>query len=160
MQERRIIFKEMKTNISKNRNDLRRARLRRGLEQKQVAFLLNQRSAAEVSRYETGFYLPSLKTLLKLEVIYHMPVRLMFHRLFQECLAEVMERKREHSQTLSDPDWFPKSPVQLKEGEFCFYADLLTNQTPTEPELQTVSKHILNLMNTTSIYKQGQNPFR
>ncbi|MBK9156433.1 MAG: helix-turn-helix transcriptional regulator [Chloracidobacterium sp.] len=150
----------MKTNISKNRNDLRRARLRCGLEQKQVAFLLNQRSAAEISRYETGFYLPSLKTLLKLEVIYHMPIRLMFQRLFEECQVEVMERKREHTHILSNSDWYPKWPVQLKEGEFCFYANLLTNQIPTEPELKTVSKHILNLMNTTDSYKQGLDPYR
>lgn len=149
----------MKTNIS-NKNDLRRARLRCGLEQKQVAFLLNQRSAAEVSRYENGFYLPSLKTLLKLEVIYHMPVRLMFQRLFEECLVEVRERERKHSQILSDPGWFPKSPVQLREEEFCFYSDLILDRIPTEPELRTVDKHVLNLMNTVSFYKQGQNPYR
>jgi len=160
MQVQLIISKEMKTNISKNKNDLRRARLRCGLEQKQVAFLLNQSSAAEVSRYETGFYLPSLKTLLKLEVIYHMPIRLMFQQLFEECVIEVRERKKEHPKVLSNSDWFPKWPVQLKEGEFCFYANLLTSHTPTEPELRTVSKHILNLMNTTSSYNQGQDPFR
>ena len=126
-----------------NQNNLRRYRNRSGLEQKQVAFLLNQRSTDEVSRYETGVYRPNL----------------IYHRLFEYCQIEIAELKRQHPQALPDPGWFPPNQEQLKQEEFCFYGEILKGTIPNEVELKTVDKHILNLMNTATLYRQGRNPY-
>lgn len=142
-----------------NQNNLRRYRSRAGLEQKQVAFLLNQRSTDEVSRYETGVYRPNLETALKLQIILHVPISLIYHRLFEYCQIEIAELKRQHPRALPDPGWFPTNQEQLKQEEFCFYGEILKGAIPNELELKTVDKHILNLMNTATLYRQGRNPY-
>lgn len=142
-----------------NQNNLRRYRKRSGLEQKQLAFLLNQKSTDEVSRYETGIHRPNLETAFKLQVIFHVPIALIYHRLFEHCQVEIAELKRQHPHLLPDSDWFPASPEQLKQEEFCFYGEILKGRIPNELEIRTVDKHILNLMNTTAVYRQGRNPY-
>ena len=140
-------------------NNLWQARKRAGLERKQVAFLLSIKSSDMISRYESGKHIPTLKTALKLEIIYQVPVRLLFQGLFEELRAEINEIKRKHQSLLPKEDWFPKSSEQLKQEEFCFYTEILKNHVPSDQEIEIATKHIIALNNTVSDYKQGRNPF-
>lgn len=154
----------MKTNTNTARqqnqqNNLWQARKRAGLERKQVAFLLSKKSTDEISRYERGKYLPNLKTALKLEIIYQLPIRLLFQDLSEQLRTEIDEIKEKHIHLLPNTNWFPKSSEQLKQEEFCFYAELLTKHIPNQLELETVTKHIIALNNIVSDYKQGRKPF-
>lgn len=150
----------MKTNINPPiKNNLWQARERSGLERKQVAFLLKQKSTDEISRYERGIYLPNVRTALKLETIYQMPIRLLFQSLFEQFRREIAEAKEQHAPLLPNNNRFPKHLEQLKQEEFCFYSELLKTRVPNELELGEVTKHIIALSNTVSDYKQGHNPF-
>lgn len=150
----------MKTNTKNKiiKNNLRQARLRAGLEQKQVAVLLAQKSTDEISRYERGVYSPALKIALKLEIIYQMPIRLLFQDLFEECRREISAIKAEHPQALPNNHWFPAHARQLEQEEFCFYAELLKKRVPSRLELEAIVKHVIALNNTASRFKQGVNP--
>ncbi len=142
-----------------NKNNIRQYRKRVGLEQKQVAFLLNQTSTNGISRYEIGAIRPNLETALKLEVIYQVPVRLIYHKLFEHCQAEITERKRKQPQLLPDPYWSLNSTEQLKNEEFCFYGDLLKDRIPNELEIMTANKHVINLVKTITMHKEHMNTF-
>lgn len=121
--------------------------------------MLSKKSTDEISRYERGIYPPNLKTALKLEIIYQMPLRLLFAELFEELLQEVNEARRKHPQLLPQAGWFPKPAEQLRQEEFCFYAELLKTRIPNELEIRTVIKHIIALSNITSDLRQGRKPF-
>src|SRR5438105_9729363 len=73
-------------------NRLWQTRKRRGLEQKQVAYLLNYHTADQVSRYELGTRLPTLETALLLEMIYSAPLRVLYKDLYERLQAEFKER--------------------------------------------------------------------
>ncbi|MCA1622477.1 MAG: helix-turn-helix transcriptional regulator [Acidobacteria bacterium] len=146
----------METNI---KNNLWQARQRSGLERKQVGFLLSKKSIDEISRYERGVYLPSLKTALKFEIIYQTPVRLLFQELFEQSRREISEIKERQANSLPGDRWFVKDAEQLKQEEFCFYAELLKSRVPSSPELEAVTKHTIALINAVSDYKQGRKPF-
>jgi hypothetical protein len=143
-----------------HKNNLSRYRKRIGIEKKKISFLLDNKSDDPLSRYEKGQHLPSLRTALMLEVIYRIPIRLLYYQLFEHCQREVAERLRQHPQLLPDLNQFPSRPEQLKHEEFCFYANLLKDQIPNELELQTVTKHVIHLSDTVSKYRQGINPFK
>lgn len=64
-----------------------------GLEQKQAAFLLGHKSTTQLSRYERGGRIPSLRTALKLESAYATPLRVLFSELFNELHGEVQKRR-------------------------------------------------------------------
>src|ERR1043165_6795745 len=67
-------------------------RKRRGLEQKQVAYLLNHHTPDQVSRYELGARLPTLETALLLEMIYGVPLRVLYKDLYERLQSELRER--------------------------------------------------------------------
>jgi transcriptional regulator with XRE-family HTH domain len=151
-----------KTNSAEQRpqqNNLWQARHRAALERKQVAFLIGKKSPEEISRYEHGRYLPNLETALKLEIIYRTPVNLLFQELFVQLRTEIEEIRYKRSPLLPGENWFPKAAEQLKQEEFCFYAELLKNHVPSNLELQTITRHIIALSKSVSEYKQGRNPF-
>ncbi|HHT9126723.1 MAG TPA: helix-turn-helix domain-containing protein [Candidatus Brocadiia bacterium] len=64
-----------------------------GLAQKQVAFLLGHKNTTQLSRYEHGTRIPSLKTALKLEIAYAKPLRLLFFGLHDELREDVQKRR-------------------------------------------------------------------
>ena len=154
----------METNI---KNNLWQARARASLKQKQVAVLLSKKSTDEISRYERGLYLPSLKAALKFEIIYQMPVRLLFQELFEQLRYEISDARRAAGRgdddrqvnSFEENRWFVKNPDQLKQEEFCFYSELLKSHVPSPLEIETINKHTVALVNTLSDYKQGRNPF-
>lgn len=142
-----------------HKNNLLQFRRRSGLEPKQVAFLLSKKSGDELYRYEKGNYFPDLPTVLKLEIIYHTPIRLLFQELFESLRADINERRKSHPQLFPGREWFPKTNEQLSQEEYCFYTEILKNRFPTTLEVEIISKHNIALTNTLSDYKQGRNPF-
>jgi transcriptional regulator with XRE-family HTH domain len=144
---------------NKSKNNLHQIRKRRGLEGKQVAFLLGHKSPDEVYRYERGDQEPKLKNAMKLEIIYQMPVKLLFQKLYEECRADVSRLKKERPQLLPDYDRLPKNSELLTYEESCFYANLLQGRVPNQLELETVQKHVINLIRTVSDFKNGRLPF-
>ncbi len=148
----------MKTNITV-KNNLLQARRRSGLELKQAAFLLSKKSTDELYRYENGIYFPNLPTVLKLEIIYQTPARLLFQDLFETFKTDIAEKRKSNPHLSSKRAWFLHHTDQLTQAERCFYAEILKNHFPSPPEMEMITKHIIALTNTLSDYKQGRNPF-
>lgn len=146
-------------NKSNTKNKLWQARERAGLERKQVAFLLSKKSPNEIYKYEGGKYKPNLETGLKFEIIYRMPVRLLFQELFEDLYDEIDKIKKENPKLFPDNNWFPPHSEKLKQGEACFYAELLKTRFPSESEIKAVREHVTSLMQTMNEYQEGRNPF-
>ncbi len=70
-------------------NKLWIARKRAGYPQKVVAALLGNRCLSIISEYEQGRKLPSLRTALKLELIYRTPLAELYPDLYAELAAEL-----------------------------------------------------------------------
>ena len=85
-----------------NLNGLWIARKKVGLGQKSVARLLGHKSTSPISEYETGRLLPSLRTALKLSVIYQTPLPDLYAPLYREIEQEV-EPARQKLPTASIP---------------------------------------------------------
>src|SRR5262245_54590472 len=123
-------------------NRLWRARKRRGLGQKQVAFLI-EKSVDEVSRYERGIHLPELQTLLALEVVYGTPLRLLYHELYEQARTRIAERI-ENQEALR-----PKYQALLEhsdpEYEHCNYEEMLKLPNLPATERDKVRSHVTRL---------------
>jgi transcriptional regulator with XRE-family HTH domain len=82
-------------------NNLRRYRKAVGLKQKDVAEILNLKSAGMISRWEKGICLPSLTNVIKLSGIYSVLVDALFFPLIRMIKRKIMEReeylKRKHA---------------------------------------------------------------
>lgn len=124
--------------IKKSR--LRLARMRLGYEQKQIAKLLGYKTIPQISRYETGQRLPSLKIALKFSIIYKLPVRVLFNTYYEECLRELESRaKLPNHRSNSHPDLAEPS-------DYCSYTEMMNSRFLTDLDKKKVKKHILNLM--------------
>ena len=123
-------------------NRLWQARKRRGLGQKQVATLLGYKQIDQLSRFELGRRVPSLRHALMLEIIYGVPVRLLFDGLSEEVLAELREQSgRLRQWTLIDA----ASPAPEAEAGFCAFQELLRSPLLTAVEQDEVRSHITRL---------------
>jgi|SRR5882757_9807211 len=137
--------------MSQNKNKtpkcfLWQARQRSSLSQKAIAFLMNKKFTDEISRYENGLRMPTLQTALKLEIIYRVPVRLLFHELFTGYQWQIRERSSRYKELFPKENQVLNSLQQrLEHEEYCAYADLL--KTPKLPsiEKQKVYDHIRQL---------------
>jgi transcriptional regulator with XRE-family HTH domain len=87
----------------KIQNSLRLYRRKRGLSQKDIARLLGYRSTTAISSYERGTKAPQLTNLLKLEIIYRIPVAFLFWDHYQELRNEI-RRKEEKFQNRDRKD--------------------------------------------------------
>jgi transcriptional regulator with XRE-family HTH domain len=65
------------------------ARKRAGYPQKVVARLLGNRSLSIVSEYERGRKLPSLRTALKLELMYKTPLAQLYPGLYADAVRDL-----------------------------------------------------------------------
>lgn len=125
------------------------ARRRSGFEQKEVALLLGHRTARALSRYESGERLPSLRTAIKLAIIYRTPMPILMGSLYAAADDEVSEKRRRY-QTLFDRSVELTSRGGLAEqgnGQ-CFYASLLEEKTPVEMIKPLVDRHVVTLINS------------
>ncbi|SRR5581483_2903401 len=115
------------------------ARKRRGLGQKQVSTLLNYKQIDQLSRFEQGLRIPSLHHALMLEILYGVPVRLLFHGLCEQLQTELRE-KAGRSLMWSVID--EAGLAATGEEEFCMYQELLRSPLLSEVEKDQVRKHI------------------
>lgn len=134
-------------NKDKNSNRfLWQARQRSGLSQKTVAFLLGRKFTDEIHRHEAGQRVPTLQTALKLEIIYRVPVRLLFYETFMNCHWQVRERSDKFNDLSLDPiSSLGSLAEQLRREEYCTYAELLKSPNLPPVEKKGVYDHIRQL---------------
>jgi transcriptional regulator with XRE-family HTH domain len=82
-----------KVEIKKIPNNLRRYRKAVGLKQKDVAEILNLKSAGMISRWEKGICLPSLINVIKLSGIYSVLIDALFFPLIRQIKRKIMDRE-------------------------------------------------------------------
>lgn len=124
------------------KNRLWQTRKRRGLEQKQVAYLLNHHTPDQVSRYELGTRLPTLETALLLEMIYGAPLRVLYKDLYEGLQADMKARFERVPQLKERLTEF------LTEGcvrEYCAYVELAHIGQPSQADLLKVRRHVTEL---------------
>jgi transcriptional regulator with XRE-family HTH domain len=138
--------------MSKDKNEntnryLWQARQRSGLPRKTIAFLLGRKFTDEISRYESGQRTPTLQTALKLEIIYRVPVRLLFYEEFINSSWQIRERGSRFKKLFPKEILSAESLDSLERGEYCTYAELLN--TPNLPlvESEKVRSHLIYLAN-------------
>jgi transcriptional regulator with XRE-family HTH domain len=73
-------------------NDLSQARKRMHLSRKRVAMLIGK-TIYTVNRYETGALVPTLKTLLQLEIIFRMPVAFLYQQFYAVLRQDLRDRE-------------------------------------------------------------------
>ncbi|MGB9178346.1 MAG: helix-turn-helix transcriptional regulator [Pyrinomonadaceae bacterium] len=123
-------------------NRLWQTRKRRGLEQKQVAYLLNHHTPDQVSRYELGTRQPTLETALLLEMIYGVPLRTLYKDLYERLQVELRARF----------ECIPHLQGRLAEfltddgvREYCAYHDLIQTAQPTQADMVKARRHVTEL---------------
>src|SRR5436309_1701565 len=84
----------MDTPPPQHENKLWIARKKAGLGQKTVARLMGFKSISPISEYETGRYLPSLSTALRLSIIYNTPLPELYAALYTEMEQEVSSLRK------------------------------------------------------------------
>jgi transcriptional regulator with XRE-family HTH domain len=117
-------------------------RKRRGLEQKQVAYLLNHHTPDQVSRYELGTRLPTLEIALMLEIIYGAPLRVLYKDLYERLQAELRDRLKRLPQLTGGLEEF------LNEdgiSEYCAYRDLILSGQLSQTDMLRVRRHVTEL---------------
>lgn len=123
-------------------NQLWRARKRRGLGQKQVAYLI-EKTIGAVSRYEHGVHLPELQPLLAMEIIYGTPLRRLFPELYEQIHTQIAKRIQS------------REALRLKyqgllehtdaEQEYCAYEDIFELPHVSAAERDKVRSHVTRL---------------
>jgi transcriptional regulator with XRE-family HTH domain len=130
----------MKKQNSPQPNNLFMLRHIRGLELKQVASMLQQRSTSQLSSYESGAAVPGLRNYLKLMLIYDATPKDMLPGLIEACRSEIEESVRQRTFVLAYPD-----RVRVLDGvNSCSYADKLEpGISPEDRDL--VLRHVRSL---------------
>jgi transcriptional regulator with XRE-family HTH domain len=143
----KLISKNMKKDTNKNQNRfLWQARQRSGLSQKAIAFLLGRKFTDEISRYESGQRIPTLQNALKLEIIYRVPIRLLFYELFLNSHWQIRDRSTKYRELFPEENLSKDSLAEhLRQEDYCVYAELL--KTPNLPpiEKERIYSHIRHL---------------
>lgn len=136
---------------NKTNRDLQLARKRRALGQKQVAHLLGHRTVDQISRYESGSQLPSLKIALKLEIILGVPMRFLFKDLYSQLRSEVSEKQKTGGS-------FQQELPKMASDDRCSYTDLLASPHPSSEDLDNVRAHIIKMNNRFSQHLTARQP--
>jgi transcriptional regulator with XRE-family HTH domain len=118
-------------------------RRRKLLSQKAVSSFLGNRTNDQLSRYERGVQIPSLKNALKLGIIYDIPIRVLLDRYFEECRRETLLEGSAANMTRS-------AIVQEFEGKadssYCTFEVLLRRRTLDQTDRDKLGSHIKVLM--------------
>lgn len=131
------------TKGNKQPNRLWLARKRRGLEQKQVSYLLNHPSIDQLSRYEQGARLPTLENALRLEIIYGVPLRFLYKELSVRLEDEVWQRI---SLNPALHKRFGNRTAQVAGlSEYCAYVELIAAPHASEADRAAARRHITAL---------------
>lgn len=125
-------------------NRLWLARKRRSLRQKQVAYILNHHTADQVSRYEKGTRIPTLETALMLEIIYKVPLRILFKEVYDELQQEV-QQKVESTPGLIHIAEEMKEAESSDSQSYCTYEDIINMPAASQADSVPVRLHITKL---------------
>jgi transcriptional regulator with XRE-family HTH domain len=118
------------------------ARKRKGLEQKHLAHLLNQRNVNQISRYENSTRLPTLQTALALEIMLGAPARVLFADLYDQVQVQIHERaKTDHTM---------RELTTKVSTATCSFVDLFTSPIPTSEKITQIRQHSIELTNRLS----------
>ena len=131
---------------TKINNRLWQARQRAGLEQKQVARLLGHKNCDQLSRYERGARLPSLRIALKLEIIYRTPVSNLFPEHYQQYRAEIAVADTQSGQSNGLAENYEGE--RLPDAHICTYGNSMLRKKPTADEISAARKHSIRLIQT------------
>ena len=123
-------------------NLLWQTRKRRGLEQKQVAYLLNHHTPDQVSRYELGTRLPTLETALTLEMIYGAPLRILYKDLYERLQSELRDRLKRLPQLSERIEGFLNDD---NVSEYCAYRDLILSGQLSQTDQHKVRWHVTEM---------------
>jgi transcriptional regulator with XRE-family HTH domain len=133
------ILTKTKMPISKP-NRLWQVRKHLGYEQKQIINLLGHSVISQISRWETGQRLPSLRTALKFEILYKLPVRVLFQSSYEQAGEELTRRHHQlGGQSILKIDL--TEPV-----DYCSYIELMNSPFVTEIDKEKVRRHIRQMM--------------
>lgn len=110
-------------------------RKKNSIGQKTVATLLGRRSVAQVSRLELGVKLPSLKTALKLAIIYKIPVHILLNGYLDACREEMT--RHEKKVNLSDSN-LKAIPGEI---EYCSFDERLGTGSVRRTDLDKARGH-------------------
>lgn len=122
-------------------NQLSLVRRRRLLQQKQVATLLGHKKAETLSRYERGTKMPSLKTALKLAIIYKIPIRAMLDGYYEACRAEILRHENELGKTKT------RSAARVTRSQgYCSFEERLKTKQINGLDLKRAHKHTIELV--------------
>ena len=107
---------------------------------------MGKKTVDELRHYETGDTIPTLQNAVKLEIIYRIPVSLLFKELYSEYRWQIRERSARYKEL------FPKEKLslisleeQLQHKDYCAYANLLETPNLPDVEKQKVYDHIRQL---------------
>lgn len=123
-------------------NALWRIRRKRGLEPKQVGWLLGHKSPDIVSGYERGSSQPNLNNALKLSVIYSCTVEDLFSERLEAFRTELASKVLKIPGFLALP---ADQEILVEQINKCSYESLLDDQDPSEKNSQVVRSHITKL---------------
>jgi transcriptional regulator with XRE-family HTH domain len=128
-------------NINSSSLALQRKRL--GYEQKQIAVLLGHKPTYQISRYETGQRIPSLKEAMKLSILYGFPVHILFNRYFRRCREEL-------EKTIKQSGLANKINLENAPADYCSYLELMNSSLISERNADKVRHHIKVLIEERS----------
>ena len=80
---------EKQKHMQHTRGNLHYVRKLRRMSQRQVAHLIGHRDATMLSKYERGLVVPTLRTALKLTLLYRLPIQEIFADEFAKAKAEL-----------------------------------------------------------------------
>lgn len=110
-------------------------RKKNSIGQKTVATLLGRRSVAQVSRLELGVKLPSLKTALKLAIIYKIPVHILLNGYLEACGDEMKRHQKKVNLSESNLKAIPS------EIEYCSFDERLGTGSVRRSDLDKARGH-------------------
>jgi transcriptional regulator with XRE-family HTH domain len=136
---------KLKTKKTLKQNRLWLARKKLGLGQKQVAYLLNLKTADQVSRYEKRMRVPTLETALKLEIVYGLPLRILFKDLFDELQRDISQRAQKNTAIKHLYGKVSTTEMTKVLGEFCSYTESLNSASISGRDKARIRDHITYL---------------
>jgi len=133
--------KQTPKNFTAN-NALWRARQQAGLELKQVAYLLGHRTTDQISHYERGLQMPSLRNALKLTIIYQASLAQLFPEHYEQYRTELAAKLEKVSRLQFNQTVHESLADKI---HFCTYDDLLGQSAPSRQEREAVRDHVTKL---------------
>lgn len=116
-------------------------RISLGLEQKQIASLLGQKTIYQYNRLENGQRAASLKDAVKLSLVFRLPISTLFDEYFQKCRDEL--QKQLNTSSLSDR-------IKLENVEQCAYLEMMSSKYIGTENADKIRHHIKVLVEERS----------